>query len=90
MTAPTWVDLRWRGRTTAATAADLRTSAAPLLRRQATGMKAGAAAVCEAITSRWSNGVVEGHVNRLKMLKRQMYGRAGYELLRRRVISPLA
>ncbi|MGS0639280.1 transposase, partial [Citrobacter sp. VF227] len=73
----------------AATAADLRTSADPLLRRLATGMKAGAAAVCEAITSRWSNGVVEGHVNRLKMLKRQMYGRAGYELLRRRVISPL-
>ncbi|WP_431355987.1 transposase [Escherichia coli] len=39
--------------------------------------------------SRWSNGVVEGHVNRLKMLKRQMYGRAGFELLRQRVMSPL-
>ncbi len=38
-----------------------------------------AAAMCEAISSRWSNGVVEGHVNRLKMLKRQMYGRAGFE-----------
>ena len=43
-----------------------------------------------AITSKWSNGVVEGHVNRLKMLKRQMYGRTGFELLRRRVMSPLA
>ncbi len=46
-------------------------------------------AICEAISSRWSNGVVEGHVNRLKMLKRQMYGRAGFELFRQRVMSPL-
>lgn len=60
------------------------------LQRVAAGMEADAAAICEAITSRWSNGVVEGHVNRLKMLKRQMYGRAGFELLRRRVMSPLA
>jgi transposase len=29
-----------------------------------------------------SNGPVEGHINRLKTLKRQMYGRAGFELLR--------
>jgi transposase len=34
----------------------------------------------------WSSGVVEGNVNRLKMLKRQMYGRAGFPLLRKRVI----
>lgn len=47
------------------------------LQRVATGMEADAVAICEAITSRWSNGVVEGHVNRLKMLKRPMYGRAG-------------
>ncbi|HEC5301903.1 TPA: ISL3 family transposase [Enterobacter asburiae] len=60
------------------------------LQRVAAGMEADAAAIYEAITSRWSNGVVEGHVNRLKMLKRQMYGRAGFELLRRRVLSPLA
>ncbi|OJL23363.1 transposase [Escherichia coli] len=60
------------------------------LRRVAAGMEADAAAICEAISSRWSNGVVEGHVNRLKMLKRQMYGRAGFELLRQRVMSPLA
>ena len=44
------------------------------LRRVAAGMEADVAAICEAISSRWSNGVVEGHVNRLKMLKRQMYG----------------
>ena len=59
-------------------------------RRVAAGMEADAAAICEAIRSSWSNGVVEGHVNRLKMLKRQMYGRAGFELLRQRVMSPLA
>ncbi|HAX4366968.1 TPA: ISL3 family transposase [Escherichia coli] len=58
--------------------------------RVAAGMEADAAAICEAISSRWSNGVVEGRVNRLKMLKRQMYGRAGFELLRQRVMSPLA
>jgi hypothetical protein len=34
----------------------------------------------------WSNGVVEGHVNRLKKKKREMYGRAGFELLRRKVV----
>ena len=60
------------------------------LRCVAAGMEADAAAICEAISSRWSNGVVEGHVNRLKVLIRQMYGRAGFELLRWRVMSPLA
>lgn len=60
------------------------------LQRVAAGMEADAAAICEAITSSWSKGVVEGHVNHLKMLKRQMYGRAGFGLLKRRVMSPLA
>lgn len=60
------------------------------LQRVSAGMEADAAAICEAITSNWSNGVVEGQVNRLKMLKRQIYGRTGFELLRRRVMSPLA
>ena len=43
-------------------------------------------AVEQAITTRWSNGPVEGHINRLKMIKRQMYGRAGFELLKARVL----
>ncbi|MFI0504232.1 hypothetical protein ACH3WN_15505 [Streptomyces albogriseolus] len=34
----------------------------------------------------WNSGVVEGHVNRIKMLKRQMFGRAGFAALRRRVL----
>jgi transposase len=43
-------------------------------------------AVEGAVTEPWSNGPVEGHINRLKMLKRQMYGRAGVELLRARLL----
>jgi transposase len=35
----------------------------------------------------YSNGVTEGHVNRLKMIKRTMYGRAGFQLLRQRVLA---
>ena len=39
------------------------------------------------LTMPWSSGVVEGNVNRLiLMIKRQMYGRASFELLRKRVI----
>jgi transposase len=34
----------------------------------------------------WSNGQVEGQINRLKLLKRQMYGRAGLDLLERRAL----
>jgi transposase len=43
-------------------------------------------AVEVAVTDRWSNGPVEGQVNRLKTIKRQMYGRAGVELLRARLM----
>jgi len=42
-------------------------------------------AVEAAVTEPWSNGPVEGQINRLKTLKRQMYGRAGIELLRARL-----
>jgi hypothetical protein len=34
----------------------------------------------------WSNGSIEGHINRLKAIKRQTYGRAGFELLKARVM----
>ena len=42
-------------------------------------------AVKNAITEPWSNGQADGHINRLKTLKRAMYGRAGVELLRARL-----
>jgi len=44
-------------------------------------------AVHGALHSEWSNGQVEGQVNRLKMIKRQMYGKAGFKLLRQRVLA---
>lgn len=43
-------------------------------------------AVVAAVEQSWSNGQVEGQVHRLKLLKRQMYGRGGFLLLRRRVL----
>ncbi|MEU6337662.1 transposase [Streptomyces cellulosae] len=43
-------------------------------------------AVLAGLTLPWSSGQVEGHVNRIKMLKRQMYGRASLPLLRERVL----
>jgi transposase len=42
--------------------------------------------VLNGLTLPWNSGVVEGNVNRLKMLKRQMYGRATFGLLRKRIL----
>jgi len=57
------------------------------LRRFAEGIRRDEAAVHAAVTETWSNGPVEGHVNRLKTIKRQMSGRAGFVLLRARVVN---
>ena len=57
------------------------------LARFAQGLQADLVAVKAGLTLRWSNGPVEGHVNRLKLLKRQGYGRAAVGLLRQRVIQ---
>jgi transposase len=43
-------------------------------------------AICAALTTPWSNGQTEVQVNRLKLIKRQMYGHASFDLLRRRVL----
>ena len=51
------------------------------------GIRRDEAAVRAACSSPWSQGQVEGQVNRLKLLKRQMYGRANLDLLRRRVLG---
>jgi len=50
------------------------------------GLLRDAAAVSAAVTLPWSNGQVEGQIHRLKLVKRQMYGRAKFNLLRRRVL----
>lgn len=52
----------------------------------AKGIREDYEAIRAALTLEVSNGPVEGQVNRLKMIKRQMYGRAGLELLRKRLI----
>ncbi len=53
----------------------------------ANGIKQDLAAVTNALSLPWSNGQTEGQVNRLKLIKRQMYGRANFDLLRRRVLA---
>jgi transposase len=63
------------------------TSKAPVMRRFAAGLRKDLPAVRAGLTERWSNGPVEGFVNKLKLLKRQGYGRAGFDLLRARVLA---
>ena len=58
----------------------------PELRSFVTGLRRDQDAVTAGLTLPWSSGPVEGHVNRIKMLKRQMYGRANPDLLRRRIL----
>ncbi len=48
----------------------------------ARGLRKDCDAVAAALTGPWSNGQTEGQINRLKMLKRQMYGRAGVATLK--------
>jgi transposase len=58
----------------------------PDLHSFAAGLRRDHAAVLNGLTLPHSSGAVEGHVNRIKMLKRQMYGRAGFDPLRKRVL----
>ncbi len=66
-------------------AASAATSVIPL-RNFALGIQQDYAAVRAALETSWSNGQTEGQVNRLKFIKRQMYGRAKLDLLRLRVL----
>lgn len=52
----------------------------------AKGLKRDNEAVKNALSEKWSNGQVEGQVNRLKFIKRAMYGRANFDLLKARVL----
>jgi transposase len=58
----------------------------PSLRSLARGLRQDFAAVTAGLTLEWSSGKVEGNVNRIKMIKRTGYGRAEFDLLRRRVL----
>jgi transposase len=59
----------------------------PALVSFAGGLRRDEAAVKAAVRLPWSNGPTEGHINRLKLLKRQSYGRAKLDLLRQRVLA---
>ncbi len=58
-----------------------------LLARFATGLRRDFAAISAALELPWTTSPVEGQISRLKMLKRTMYGRASFELLRARVMN---
>ena len=59
----------------------------PELKSFAKGIRQDKAAVVAGLTLPWNNGPMEGHVNRLKLIKRSMYGRAKLPLLRARVLA---
>jgi len=56
------------------------------LRAFAAGLRADEAAVRAGLTAPWSTGPVEGQITRLQRSKRRGYGRAGFTLLRQRVL----
>ena len=62
------------------------TSSLTVFRRLAQSFQRDYAAVKAGVTLPWSSGPVEGHINRLKMFKRQMFGRARLDLLSRRFL----
>lgn len=61
-------------------------SSCPELKGFVGGLRAEQASIENALAQPWSNGQVEGQVNRLKLIKRQMFGRASLSLLRSRVL----
>ena len=65
----------------------LQDAASSLLASFATGLKADEKAVAAALVEPWSNGQTEGQITKLKLVKRQMYGRAKLDLLRARLLG---
>lgn len=63
-----------------------REGGSPELRRYAKGLDLDSRATANALAFSWSNGPTEGQVNRLKYIKRSMYGRAGFDLLAAKVL----
>ncbi|MFF0492252.1 transposase [Nocardia sp. NPDC004068] len=58
----------------------------PALHLFVRGLRQDLDAVTACLSPPWNSGVVEGHVNRIMMLKRQMFGRAKPDLLRKRIL----
>lgn len=69
---------RWLGDAAAAGVSAIITFAA--------GLRQDSQALRAALATPWSNGQSEGQITKVKLLKRQMYGRANFDLLRRRVL----
>jgi transposase len=65
---------------------EARSCGVPAVETFATGLQQDRAAVEAALTMPWSSGQAEGQINKLKLIKRHMYGRANFDLLRRRVL----
>jgi transposase len=61
-------------------------SSSQILRDFARGIRQDYAAVRAALELPWSSEQAEGQINRLKLVKRQMYGRAKFDLLRQRIL----
>jgi len=66
--------------------ADASDAGLPGISSFAKGLKQDLDAVTNSVTMPWSSGLVEGLVNHIKMIKRQMFRRAGLPLLRKRVL----
>lgn len=68
---------------------DIDATGAPPLRSFANGLRSDLDAVTNGLTMPHNSGPVEGTVTRIKTLKRQMYGRANFDLLRKRILHPV-
>jgi transposase len=66
---------------------DAKSSSVPVLASFASGPRMDWQAVVAGLSSQWSNGAVKRAINRLKTTKREMYGRANFDLLRKRVLN---
>ena len=75
----------WHARSTPGSAC-ARMCGIAVMKTFAAGLGHDIAAVRAALTTPWSNGQAKGQINRLKLIRRQSHGRAGFELLRRRVL----
>jgi transposase len=65
---------------------EARASGVPAMETFAAGLEGDSGAISAALTTPWSNRQTEGQVNRLKLIKRQMFGHASFDLLRRRIL----
>lgn len=68
---------------------DVESTGAPALRSFARGLRPDHDAVTAGLTLDFSSDAVDGTVNRIKMIKRQMFGRVKFDLLHKRILNPV-